>query len=104
MGLLGILFGLTALGSRLARHCVGALNLLIELPPFLFGPAKLFHCGGEVEEVDRNDRCPWTQVGIPYQCIQFSACLYKAFVNPAQTFLLLGGIAGPGTQVETPLL
>jgi len=86
MGLLGILFGLTALGSRLARHCVGALNLLIELPPFLFGPAELLNRRGEVQEMDRDDGGPRAEIGVAYQCIQFPAGFNEACVDSAQTF------------------
>ena len=47
-------------------------GLLVELPPLLLGPPELLDGGGEVEEVDRDDIGPGSQVGVSDQGIQLA--------------------------------
>jgi hypothetical protein len=48
-------------------------SLLVYLSPFLLGPPELFHGGGEVQEVDGNDRGARPQISVADKGIQFTA-------------------------------
>jgi hypothetical protein len=60
--------------------------LSIELAPLLFGPAQLLHGGGEVEEMDRNDRGPGTEICVADEGIELSSRLDEAGVDLLQAF------------------
>src|SRR3712207_8660183 len=50
----------------------GLGHFLVELAPFLFGPAELLDGRREVEEVDGDDRGARPQIGVSDECIQLS--------------------------------
>lgn len=66
------------------------LDLAVQLPPLLLGPAELLHRGGEVQEVDRDDGGAGPQVGVAYEGVELAPSLDHAFVDAAEAFGLLG--------------
>jgi hypothetical protein len=95
VGLVGVLLG------HLADLDVVGGDLLLELPPLLLGPPELLYGGGEVEEMDRDDRGSRAKVGIPDEGIQLAPGFYESFVDPVEAFALLRGVAmRESAQVE----
>lgn len=81
-----------------AFRCRG--DLPVEFPPLLLGPPQLLGSGGEIEEVNGHDRCPWTKVRVADQSVELTTSLDQASVDLTQPFVLFGGVAGPaGVQV-----
>jgi hypothetical protein len=73
------------------------LDLLVNLPPLLLGPAQLLDGRSQIEEVDRDDRSSGPQISIADERIEFSTGLNDSFVDGAKTFCLLGGVAMMGS-------
>ncbi len=72
--------------ERVALGCAG-FGLdggVVELAPFLFGPAQLLNRRGKVEEVNRHDRGPWTEVGVPYEGVELPPGLDEARTDLAE--------------------
>lgn len=91
---LGFLVGVVLVLTRET----GFGELLVELSPFLLGPAELLHGGREVEEVNGDDRGPGAQISVPDQGVELPACLDQTGMDRSKSFGLLGGVSVPVAQ------
>jgi hypothetical protein len=75
-------------------------QLPLELAPLFFGPPQFLGGGCEIEEMDRNDRGPGTEIGVSDQSIELTTSLRESGVDLIQPLLLrLGvGVSTGGSQ------
>ena len=86
---------LPVVGLRGVRGRRGGVldQLFVQLAPFLLGPAQLLGRGGEVEEMNGNDRGPGTKVCVADEGVQLSPRRRKPLLDLSEPLDLLGCVA-----------
>lgn len=71
---------------------------MVQLSPFFLGPTEFLDGGGQVEEVDRDDRSSGPEICVSDEGIELPPGLYQAGMDRSKSLGLLWGVPVPVAQ------
>lgn len=77
-------------------------DLFVQLTPLLLGPAELLGRGGQVQEMDGDDRGAGAQIGVTDESVQLASRRLKPLLDLPEPLDLLGGVAVLCSQNQAP--